>query len=52
MLLWSYLIAKGIGSLYKIEQTLNAMRYLELLQEELFTILIDFNFDLNEIIFQ
>jgi hypothetical protein len=35
-----------------IEQTLNAMRCLELLQNELFTTLVDFEFDLDEVIFQ
>jgi hypothetical protein len=30
-MLWSCLIAKGVGSLYKIEQTLNVVRYLGLL---------------------
>jgi hypothetical protein len=34
-MLWSCLIAIGVGSLYKIKQTLNVVRYLELLQEEL-----------------
>ena len=38
--LWSCLTAKGVGSLYKIEQTLNVVRYLGLLQEELYITLI------------
>jgi hypothetical protein len=38
--------------LYKTEQTLNVVRYLGLLQEELYTALIDFDFDLDEVIFQ
>jgi hypothetical protein len=46
------LTAKGFGSLYKIEQTLNVVHYLELLQEELYTIFIDFDFDISEVIFQ
>jgi hypothetical protein len=50
MMLWSCLTAKGVGSLYKIKQTLNAAHYLKLLQEELYTTLIDFDFD--EVIFQ
>jgi hypothetical protein len=54
LMLWSCLTAKGVGSLYKIEQTLNTVRYLGLLQEELYTTLIvfDFDFDLGEVIFQ
>jgi hypothetical protein len=46
------LVARGIGSLYKIEQILNVVRYLELLREELFTTFIEFNFDLGEVISQ
>jgi hypothetical protein len=46
------LIAKGVGSLYKIEQTFNVVHYLQLLQEELYTTLIEYNFDLDEDIFQ
>jgi hypothetical protein len=34
VILWSCLTIRGVGSLYKIEQTVNAIRYLELLQEE------------------
>jgi hypothetical protein len=52
LMLWSCLAAKGVGSLYKIEQTLNIVRYLRLLQEELYTTLINFDFDLGEVIFQ
>jgi hypothetical protein len=52
VMLWSYLRAKGVGSLYKIEQTFNVMCYLELLQEELYNTLIDFDLDLDEVIFQ
>jgi hypothetical protein len=51
MMLWSYMTTKGVGSLYKIEQTLNVVRYLELLQEEFVTTLIDFDFDLDKVIF-
>jgi hypothetical protein len=51
-MLWICLTIKGVGSLYKIEQTLNAVRYLGLLQEELYTTLIDFDFNLGEVIFQ
>jgi hypothetical protein len=39
--LWNYLIAMEVGSLYKIEQTLNALHYLELLEEELFNTLVN-----------
>ena len=52
LMLWSCLTTKGVGSLFKIEQTLNVVRYLGLLQEELYTTLIDFYFDLGEVIFQ
>jgi hypothetical protein len=52
MMLWSCLTTKGVGNLYKIEQTLNIVYYLELLQEELYTTLIDFDLDLDEVIFQ
>jgi hypothetical protein len=37
--------------LYKIEQILNVMRYFELLQKKLYTTLIDFDFNLDEVIF-
>jgi hypothetical protein len=50
-MLWSCLTTKRVGSLYKIEQTLNVVRYLGLLQEELYTTLIDFDFDLGKVIF-
>ena len=49
-MLWSYLTLKGIGSLYKIEWTLNIVRCFELLRKEFFIILAHFNFDLDEII--
>jgi hypothetical protein len=52
VVLWSCLRTRGGDSLYKIEQALNAMHYLELLQNELFTTLVDFEFDLDEVIFQ
>jgi hypothetical protein len=52
MMLWSCLIAKRIGSLYKIEHTLNVVHYFEFLREELYTTLIGFDFDLDEVIFQ
>jgi hypothetical protein len=42
-MLWSCLIARGIGSLYKIELILNVVHCLELLHEELYTALIDFD---------
>ena len=48
--LWNYLTIRGVGRLFKIEQTLNVVCYLELLQGDLYTTLIDFN--LNEVIFQ
>jgi hypothetical protein len=51
VILWRCLIAKGVGSLYKIEQTFNVVHYLKLLQEELYTTLIDFDFNLDEVIF-
>jgi hypothetical protein len=44
---WSCLRTRGCDSLYKIEQALNVMHYLELLQNELFTTLVNFNFDLD-----
>jgi hypothetical protein len=55
-MLWSCLTTKGVGNLYKIEQTLNIVYYLELLQEELYTTLIDLifiksYFDLYKVIF-
>jgi hypothetical protein len=55
-MLWSCLTTKRIGSLYKIEQTFNDVHYLELLQEELYTTLIDLifiksYFDLYKVIF-
>jgi hypothetical protein len=52
MMLWNCLTIKGVGSLNKIEHTINVVRYLELLQDELYTTLIDFDFDLGEVIFQ
>ena len=51
-MLWNCLRTKGVGSLYKIERTFNVVRYLQLLQEELYTTLINFDFDLDEVIFQ
>ena len=52
VMLWSCLTTKEVGSLYKIGQRLNVVHYLELLQEELYITLIDFDFDLDEVIFQ
>jgi hypothetical protein len=48
VMLWSYLTAKRVDNSYKTEQPLN----LKLLQEELYTTLIDFDFDLDEVNFQ
>jgi hypothetical protein len=52
LMLWSYLTIKDVGSLYKIKKTFNVVGYLELLHEELFTTLVDFDFDSNKVIFQ
>jgi hypothetical protein len=52
VMLWTYLLANRVGSLYKIEQTLNAVCYFEFLQERLYNTLINFVFDLHEVIFQ
>ena len=49
---WSCLTSRGVGNMYKIDGRMNATNYLELLQEELYTTLVDFNFDLDEVIFQ
>jgi hypothetical protein len=49
-MLWSCLIIRGVGSLYKIERILDTMHYFELLQEEFYITLIDFDFDLDEVI--
>jgi hypothetical protein len=46
-MLWSCLTTREVGSLYKIEQILNDVCYLGLLQDELCTTLIDFDFDLR-----
>ena len=51
-MLWTCLLAKRAGNLYKIEQTLNAVCYFEFLQEGLYNTLINFVFDLHEFIFQ
>ena len=51
-MLWNCLTIRKIGSLYHIEWTLNVMHYAQLLLEELLTTLVDFDFDLQEIIFQ
>lgn len=40
VMLWSSLIARGVDSLYKIEQWLNIVCYLELFQEDFFTTLV------------
>jgi hypothetical protein len=52
VMLWSYLTAKRVDNSYKTEQPLNDVHYLKLLQEELYTTLIDFDFDLDEVNFQ
>jgi hypothetical protein len=44
--------AKRVDNSYKTEQPLNDVHYLKLLQEELYTTLIDFDFDLDEVNFQ
>lgn len=52
VMVWSCLTSRGVGNVYKIDGRMNATNYLELLEEELYTTLVDFNFDLNEVIFQ
>lgn len=51
-MLWNCLITKRIGGLHKIDKRMNFVDYLKLLQVKLYSLLVNFDFDLDEVIFQ
>lgn len=52
IMLWSCLLTKRIGRLQKIDTRMNIIDYFKLLHYKLYSMLIDFDFDLDEIVSQ
>lgn len=52
IMLWSCLTCRGLGSLHNIQGRLNSRGYIAILEQDLYTTLRAFGFNLEEVIFQ